>query len=240
MKWLILFLFVIGLNAQTILDGDRSSYWGSESTSNYLLSENFNGTGYENTWTEDIATDGTVDEDYATSPAPLEGTHSLYLSEGTGGDVYSYHDFGTAYSEIYAYFMFVVATDWPNTTTRWGASFRSSTGTSLGAATFNISGTAVTFTARIGATSGTATVASFNEGDTVHVWLEYSNTNDSCNVYFSADGVKPAAGGNYHSGVSAGISTDAQRFYLTSDYPSEALMYDKIRVDTVAIGSNPQ
>lgn len=57
----------------------------------YLLEETFDSTGYDlgvcgtaPCWTE-ILNEGIVNEDYATSPAPLDGTYSLLLDEnGTG------------------------------------------------------------------------------------------------------------------------------------------------------------
>ena len=69
--------------------------WGGVAASpaaSYLVNQNFEGTGYDNgeTWTEYVGTGATVNEDYATSPAPLAGEQSLYVVGGSDdGETYT-------------------------------------------------------------------------------------------------------------------------------------------------------
>jgi len=213
----------------------------------YLLSESFDGSTAcysgqtpgtcDNTWT--VSGDGTIDFAYT----GLEGTYGLFLSKGTT-ETLAYASFASS-NIVYGYCMFRPV-GLGNTATKFIFGVHSATGTSLGSAVINSNGTTATLYARYGTEQVNPTVATMSEGTTYHLWLEFNNVADCVKVWFSTTGTKPADGGDNYSQAGAGCggtatgSTAAARVYLNSVGATEHdLVFDKVRVDDVAIGNNP-
>lgn len=79
----------------------------TESCGDYLVCQNFEGAGYDNseTWVEAIGGNGTADEDYTTTPG--RGSQCLHLIAGDDGVHTTAHiQLGTTYSNIHIHFMF--------------------------------------------------------------------------------------------------------------------------------------
>lgn len=217
---------------------------GGAAPPSYIVSESFDGasacgdgshTNCDNTWT--VAGDGTIDFNRTAAPAPLEGTNSLHIEEATT-DTYIYISI-SAGSDPSAYVLMRPVT-LSNVAAKYAIMFTNGA-TPLCVMGFNADGGDDTATvyARIGSTSGANAVTTINAGTTYHVWLDYSQTNDTCTLAFSTDGTKPTSGDNY-SQATAAITTDANLFHLRSDVADNEFIFDKVRVDNVEISSNPQ
>lgn len=72
-------------------------------TVSYLLHETWDGSTEDNTWT-DVGGSGTWNDDYATSPAPLEDTQSLYVAAETRTAAWS----SGSDNEVYVSFIVVL------------------------------------------------------------------------------------------------------------------------------------
>lgn len=196
----------------------------------YLLSEGFEGAGYENAgWVESAG--GTKNEDYATEA--LEGSQSLYITTDSGR-VYSYHNF-TATDPVYVYFM-----------------WQFDSGTALGnQMIMSLTDTSDTNCLRImvndsevyiyHGTTGSSVAFSWVKGTTYHIWADYAKgtgANGVGNVFISANTTKPAANITITEGN--GTAT-ASRIYLEYEavYSDEVFLFDKIRVNSSDIGSAP-
>lgn len=79
---------------------------GGFSCADYLVCQNFEGAGYDNseTWTEGGT--GTKDEDYATAPAPLCGSQSLGI-DATAATGSTYGTFAST-DEVWMHFLYYV------------------------------------------------------------------------------------------------------------------------------------
>ena len=220
---------------------------GGAEPPSYLISESFDAVGYDLVWTESL---GTPNEDYTTSPAPLEGTQSLFL-DGCGAtadqETWTGYTIGAGIkSETY---FLVHFTSVPSTGTveRQMATIRNGTGTR---ATLFLRYVAGTMYMRVQAFGGTAvdTVATMSASTTYHVWFTYikgGGTDAAATVAFSTNGVRPTSGNNYAISSNGTSTTDGNRLYLGGDNYTSATnctsaIYDKTRVDDVAISDNPQ
>jgi hypothetical protein len=199
----------------------------------YLLQENFEGTGYELSWTEAA---GTPDEDYATAPAPLAGSHSLRL-DGTSVTQRADSPAFATTTDLWVYMLF-------NPTTLPGSGnndffhIRNST-TQVLAAQLNASGTV-----RVSVGNNSlSTVSTMSAGTTYHVWVHYiagSGSNAFGSIAFSTDGTKPTSG-NPYTEITTGTSTlggDNLRLTATATNGGIFIM-DKVRADDATIGDNP-
>lgn len=94
---------------QSVIGSSTVSSCGDSSCTGFLVCQNFEGTGYDNSesWTE--AGTGTKDEDYTTSPAPLRGSQSLYIS-GSTANAY----IAAAASEVWGHFILQVSDGEPS------------------------------------------------------------------------------------------------------------------------------
>ena len=124
MKYLILLLFTLSLNAQTILKGDRSSYWsgapaGCSTPTGSILSEGFEGTGYEDGMADGL---GTPNEDETTFLAAAPSgvcTYALRTTTVDGAESFALWTAGndsillasTTFNTDFAFYI-DSATDW--------------------------------------------------------------------------------------------------------------------------------
>lgn len=200
----------------------------------YLLEENFNATGYDLVWTESL---GTPNEDYATSPAPLEGAQSILLDNTSTTQRANSPTFAEQ-STVHGYFLLNV-TSLPDSGNSDTYSFKSNT-TTICTVQLNASGAM-----RIvcGAVNSSATVATVTEGTTYHVWPSYTagtGANAAASLGFSTDGTKPTSGNNFTS-MSNGTSTQgADSIRLSTSSVGTIVIIDKVRVDDEEIGDNPE
>jgi len=211
----------------------------------YLVDEDCEGSGTPDGWVDNIATDGTVDWDYITES--LVGNHSLRMDEKTGGDVSTYYEWGSGNDAASAYYVLQIDVNTGGNFSNGslGGYFASSTGTSICSARINNSSGSYTVAARIGSTNGSNSITSFNTGDTIHFWIDVSNTDDSCEVYYNTSATKPAQGGDNYScagtgcGGTGSTGSNAQRMYFVNNFSTIEVLVDKIRIDDDTIGSNP-
>lgn len=236
MRTLISLIFVCALVFTPCLHGDvvvvvgRGVAGGAGPT--YLLQQDFEGAGYDNSeaWTET----GVVNEDYTTAPAPLVGSQSALLS-GSDVSVVRLHSPGiTAQDEVYVYFQGNFNT-FPASTVLTivgaGVSMERTGGGGL----------------RIGGTvNSTTTTDTFTTGTTYHFLVRYRRDLDGgggsaiYSVEANTTGTFDSAGNDF---AQATTGTDANqctsiRFHAEAVGGHEWIL-DKVRLDDVAIGSNP-
>jgi hypothetical protein len=216
-----------------------------------LLCEDFSGavectSGYSSncrgTW---VVSSGTPDYDYTTSPAPIEGTYSLFLSGlGNSADTRVYRAFtATGGQPQEMYFTFILTEDGVTPgdfviarITKDGSPLLCSV-TLKGTKTLGVSAGGGT----IQYTTGTVT-----EDTLTHVWVRYlpgSGTDALCTVAFSTDGTRPTSGDNYKESTNGTVTANGNRAELWGDYTSansgNDIIFDKIFVDDATIGDNP-
>lgn len=190
----------------------------------YLLQENCDGTGTPSGWT-DV---NTPDWDYTTSPAPLEGTQSLFLA--VTGNKQTYKDF-TSNADVWLYLMFNI------TSFSSGSSFIRLRNSTTDVALFRAhSSTAFRLTH---GTVNSSVGGSYSVGTTYHLWLHYvksTASNGVLDAFVSTTATKPGAA---TLSISNGDATaNADRLFLISGAAADHVI-DKIRVDDVEIGSSP-
>lgn len=198
----------------------------------YLLNETFDAAGYDNaSWSENICTTGTVDEDNATAPAPLAGTQSLKIITASASCGLTTHDF-TSGTERWAYFQILL-----DTSTNNNKIFSIWTGGGAELCVVRVV-TANTMTADHGTASNgsTASVATVSDDTLYHVWVHFDA--DDCTVQFSTTGTKPGcpsdqcavdgggAGGTAATAVVGGTNSDGIVTWF----------FDNVLVDDEAIG----
>jgi hypothetical protein len=214
-----------------VIAGGRQAAGGVVPT--YLVKQDFEGAGYDNseTWTESGA--GTIDEDYATSPAPLVGSQSLQLS---GAAVINTYTTFAGQSTVDVYFKLHRVSG----SNHRGMSLRNSSGTAVFYLIIESGGA---LTARAGTAGGVSTVSTTSTGTTYDVWITWTKgtgANAVASVAFSTNGVRPLSGNAYAQHTTGNAATDAARIMLGSDLSSTFhLVFDKVRVDDVTIGDNP-
>lgn len=190
----------------------------------YDFEENFETatTGYENTgWT----TAGSSNPAYSTSPAPLQGTQSLYAA--TGGVRGAYRS-NSLTGEIWYYWLMYcvggVVSDWHfyGDAAETGILF----GFNGGKAGIRIVGQSTAYAA-----------TDFPLDQTVHVWLRYKpGTGDaSSDLYYSTDGIRGTAKASL-SGLTKTVETTRPYWLSRSTY---AVIWDRIIINSSAIGDNP-
>lgn len=200
----------------------------------YLIKQDFEGTGYDNseTWTENRTV---VDEDY--TGIVLTGSQSLRVVTTLTNDVYAASPSFASQNEAWIYFQW-------RPVTLDGASYIAALyggGSERLWIRVNSDGTM-----RIdhGAISSN-TVATVTAGTTYNVWARYkigAGTDGVGELAFSTTTTKPTSGSGFVS-LANGTETAPVTlcrlgnlsFVRTIDF-----IYDKVRVDDVAIGDNPQ
>lgn len=237
MRILVLLILLSAFEAYapiTIISSPRAST-AAAAGATYLLTENFEGTGYDETitgsWTE---SSGTPDEDYATSPAPLAGSQSLELNDAGANERIDSPTYA-ATADIWLYFL-VHFNSLP-AATETVASFRNST-TEM--CSMQITSAGLLRVAMTGGNSVT-TVSAMSAGTTYHVWIHYtagSGANAFGSVAFSTDGTKPTSGNAYTQKTDSTATASSDNIRLRSDGAIQLFM-DKVRVDDANIGDNP-
>jgi hypothetical protein len=201
------------------------------------VTENFDGAGYQTSWTE---VTGNANEDYATAPAPLEGTQSLYMqTEAAQQEVRKSF---TASDTVYVYMLFR-STTLP-AGLRQQFAIKDGSGNTLMEAHL-VPGPPWQWEVSDGVSVSSSGGATVSNGTTYHIWMEYTRGGGANSVHkfcWSTDGVKPTAGTafiNFSNGTSTG---QASRFEIGtwSAGVSGDYIVDKFRLSrTAAFGSNP-
>ncbi len=187
----------------------------------YLLSEGFEGTGFESAgWTKN----GTPNPDYTTTV--LHGAQSLntlgaqYISR-TFQNSTSFYLYTQVRAIAWSGFTNLVYLDdanWGNAASVW------SDGTRLHV--------------RHGSVSATGTTP-LSPNTTYHVWVEWSKgtgTNGTLKVFVATTGTKPAVA---DASITTGTGGATQRLYVGPTGAGPNLTFDRLLIDDVAIGSNP-
>lgn len=233
---LIVLLLMEPIAAQEVLVAKKKGGGGAPG---YLLSEDFE-SGTNTQWTKASGTANGV-FNYATSPAPLVGSYSLFLNETSGSLlVYRNTTNWTAVAATYAYAQvnFGAIGTVTSTDLRKVLTFRDAGTSDICNAGLSTSGGTVYWAVQ--QVSRAFTSITPVVGTTYHVWLEYVEGagNGSCSLYVSTDASKPGSPSAARTGLT--ISTDAVRLTLGAFLDEmDAIIFDKVRVDDQVIGSDP-
>lgn len=182
----------------------------------YLVSEDFDGSGAPSGWTFNGT--GTADYDYTSNLSP-QGTHSLLVASNTnstlGGAQFS---LGGSYSDVWVYLQI-----------RFG-----SVG-SINRSVFltNLTDLYVTTGGpKWGGFAGTTLSPSVSAATWYHCWIRLNATTQD--IYFSTTATRPASPNATRSGSFGSVTT----IILNSGH-SSGMQFDKLRVSTTEIGSDP-
>lgn len=220
----------------TSWNGTGISAAGGGGGPTYLVDEGFEGTGYEESWTEAGTTP--PDEDYATSPAPLVGSQSLRItSTGTSNTT---RDIGSGFSTMEAYFQI-------NSTALFSAEqtlfcMMDSSNTLVAEVRMRTTGT---LRIRAGSTTPQSnTTDAMSTATLYHVWVRYvkgTGADAFASVEFSTTGTRSGSGNKFISVNTGPSTTDAQkiRFGPTSTVTASDLVIDRVLVDDATIGNSP-
>jgi len=186
--FLVLVLFSISWAGMVIGSGVASS------GSSYLVEQNFEGTGYDNseTWTETGS--GTMNEDYTTTV--LAGSQSLYVSASSQAPLIS-HTFSSTQTEVWGYFLFR-----PVSTIATGKeiiTIKDASGNSSYTIEWVSTGKWIVRINGSGASSYTTNAMS--EGTTYHCWWHVKNGNGTavCSFGFGTTGTEVTSGDGFVS-----------------------------------------
>lgn len=201
----------------------------------YLINQNFEGTGYDNseTWTESSGS-STIDEDYTATV--LYGSQSLNVVGTVGADAYAKSPAFTAQSEVWFYWLFrpVVSANANRIIYR---------GMLAGVNKFNVRLKLTTKALELyDLTGGSAvTVATISTGTTYHIWGHYKADPDGIlEIAFSTDGVKPTSGNNYASSTAGTLADNVDNVQVGNfSAATDDFIIDRVLVDDVEIGDNP-
>lgn len=203
---------------------------GSESS--YAVNETFDGTGEPATlWSHYTPTNCTVNYDYATSPAPLEGTQSLRVYYTTGDDCWSLLNFGADYDHVY-FQINIPSLPAGNQTPLYFFNSSDSTLFAIGALS---TGAFRPFWPTFDSFGD----YSISAGTTYHVWVDFTpgtGANAVCDVYFATTSTKPGSATVHMTG---GAATTHIRKIQFGAYGTYAIIVDKVVVSSTAIGSAP-
>jgi len=236
---LLLLITIPAWGASGIFKGIIGSAAASCGVGTELLCENFDGTtscgsgktsNCTKTWTlvgTDIAT-----FNYATSPAPLEGTYSAYLLN-TATAVNGWNTVITVSSGT-TYFFFI----WnPKVLKNSDEIFRL---THLGGVLMSVKNVSPEQAVYCGSVMSYKSSSSFTEGTTYYVWGAYTpgtGANAVCDLYISTTSTKPAVTIHATNGNATSYPDAVQ---IMSSVNAAGNVIDKLRVSTTDIGSNPQ
>jgi len=250
MKYLILFIiFSVNLQAQVasrIGLGVNKNIRGTSGfsaslpyTSPYVWAQDFEGTGYDNgqTWTESGS--GILDEDYTATALVGSQSMNIDLTSNFGAAYGPPHTLVESPTIHYAYFQLRVIS-FPN------AAYRVFTISNVLDVSINATSN---LTVRPAVGTAVATVGKLEAGVTYHVWTSGSGqgvetANTTARVSFSTDGIRPTSGDNYAIDTDAGGSSGQNPSQVVLGSLQVGANYniilDKIRVNDVVIGDNPQ
>jgi len=189
---------VLGLALSHFVHADMNPYIVGQTVASggALLDEGFNGIGYENSWTEYFqegeGAGRTIDEDYATSPAPLEGTHSLRMTSDSYKLVSNTVSLSSASSDVSVSFILrplsVAGTDNQDFLTLLDSSDNVLCILSISSASDNLN---------IQQTGGTKQYGSsaITTAATIYLWIDHTASTGSADgktsLYRSANSTKP-------------------------------------------------
>lgn len=217
-----------GLTIQGVHITTNQPSGGGGGGATYLLNENFEGAGYENAGWSTVQ--GTINADNTTNV--LAGSQSLAVHANSIARYGSY----TANDQVWVYFLFkpLALRDW------WACEILDSTDTAVCIFQFNAGGQ-VTITDN--AFHANTTVGTMTAGNTYHVWMRYqkgTGANAQMEIWFSTDGTKPGTGDFTVLANNGNGTTQASKIQLMTEAGTAAsFIFDKLRVDDVAIPSNP-
>jgi len=201
---------------------------GPTDYSPYLLDEDFENPGFENSW---YNLSNLVDPDYTTSPAPLEGSYSARVNY-TGSTILAMQEWTTAENAVTACFMFH-ATTLPSA----GTSFIYLADAGQATIASLLVGSGI-MTALHGVTTGNGS-ASFTTGVTYYIWVEYTRStasNGVLKVYLSTTTTRPALP---DISIATGSSTAAAKIVMLYQVSSCDFVIDHIRVKAGAANTMP-
>lgn len=206
---------------------------GDSSCTGFLVCQNTEGTGYDNseTWTESVASGATIDEDYGTS---IRGSQSLRII-GSDADWSQTKKTFTAAGEVYGFVRFRPV-DLPAASTIFLGLQNSTTDQFW--IKVNGSGYLVAYH---GSDSAVASTTQMSVGNTYYIWYYYSKAtggggNGVWWVKISSTTTMPP-GTNYEISGTAGSSTaDVDGVYLGHLGTSNEFVADQILLKTTAIG----
>jgi len=230
---------LVGLTSEgavTIIDNPRARVAVAGGGATYLIKQDFEGTGYDNSesWTETT----NPDEDYATAPAPLVGSQSIYFN-GTGQRATS--PTFTGQLEVWAYFQIRIV----NLGTTGGTLF---TLLPLGIAV-DLNNSAGSGSPRIGGSVNSArTTDAMTTGTTYHVLIHYIADQDGGaasafgSVEFNTSATFTGSGNKFTSFTTGTETGSVTGIRLQGETGGTAVewIFDKARADDVAIGNNPE
>lgn len=172
--------------------------------------------------------------DYATAPAPLVGTYSLFMDTTAPANKQTRWVLGSAETELHIFFMFSDAT-LPSNANGPIFTISDSGGNDQCYLYLRSDGTMQIFN---GGTSAT-TVDSPAASTTYYVWVDWK-TDGTAAVGFSTTGTKPTSGNKYASVTGGNGTTASVRLHLRADSGTGLqIIFDKFLVSTATIGSNP-
>ena len=198
------------------------------------VTENFEGAGYENAWTESV---GSPNEDFSTTGLSLEGSQCLYLANAAGA-IEAYTSF-TASSKAYAFCM-VRFEDLPTLADKTVLAFGN--GTDHVDLTFSIT------PCQSKLYSGGEDVSAVGSGSfvadtTYYFWFEYeagTGANGVLRFYYSLTATKP---GSPDAEITTSNDTfNVDRFLVGNNWSGSAgnVYVDKVRISRItAFGSDP-
>lgn len=153
----------------------------------YLIQEGAEGSGTPSGWS-DIA-GGTVDWDYATSPAPIEGTQSLRVASTPDGNPHGSCKSFTATDPVYGFFEFIV-----DNRTSEGSIFLLRDGSDN--QIFELYTAATTYYLSMWDSAGRTTTTEIVQDTKYYLWWDYAKgtgANGVLHIYLSTTTTKPAA-----------------------------------------------
>lgn len=200
-----------------------TNHTASSSGPTYYLQETFDATGYDLAgWTESFAAE--ILEDYATSPAPLEGTQSVFFNATATRSLIS--PTHTALAEKWEAFMLHITSASIPAAARGLYAFRDSANNSVLALTVN----ATTGTVKLDVGTGTATsAAALSVGTTYYFWIRYvkgTGSNAVGEVYWSTT----TTPGSARATVTNGTSTTDSDKSVFAGYVDLRFIIDDVNV----------
>jgi hypothetical protein len=202
----------------------------------YLLEENLEAPGWENSWTESLRAGDTVDPDNAAAPAPIVGSYSLRITcADDSGTATSETIAVTASDNLYVY-LIVNFDSLGNQASRGVAGILDASSNDLSIA-FLADSASHNISLWDGTNSDSGTAPSADT--TYHIWIEYekgTGANSVSRIFVSANATKP---GTADTEITGGSNTaQAAKIVLTAKKNMD-VVFDKIRVSQTVIGSNP-
>jgi len=216
--------------AITIVVGQPAAVAGPS----YLLTENFEGSEYDNSWTE--AGTGTIDGDY--TGTVLQGSQSLRIA-ASAQSAYLTHTLGASHDIVEVYFLYRPTT-LPGST-RTVITLQTSADVTVLQAMQRSTGS---WTVRpTSGASGANSVTAMSTGTTYHVWCRYekgTGANAVGTVGYSTDGTRPTSGNSFVSVTTGDATGQVNKIRIaTSSSETWEFVLDRLLMDDATIGNSP-